>query len=559
MLLLLLKLNFREKLSGLKKGGRFSDVLGTVLSLLLAGGGIFIVVWVFSDFVQKYTLIEIDGIYDPLSRQFELTAFVYEVVFVLGLISAVSQINRAVFQSEDREILSALPVKASTIFYSKLLLIYLRQTAVCFVVLIPLNMSFAAVTGQSAYYILLTLLSCLVFPLITIFFASALALPLYIVKRALQSRYLLLLLLATAVIGLCFWAYADILEFIQNLMTTGEIKFFFSEKTMIAIAKISEWLFPANLMAGILTKRDAALNAGVFAAVAALLGAGGFFIVKALLGKPSSELYCGLKTKKHNKAKKVLKPSAKKKPVLIALIVKEAEQIARTPSYAVQYFSVAALMPLMVYFCMDMGSELLSSMLFVEKNFELAIFLTALFGTLTNTFCATNISRDGRVFANLKTMPLKTRDVIGAKLLLNAAVALFAVAASCVTLSATGYISALQAAFVFLIGTLLSVAQICFATKLDLKNPSFGSDEKYAVRESGATVSAVIVCGLLSALAAGGIPLVYSVLSAFSQSTSSVFTYAFSFAFAACAASLACAYLFVGLDKSFAELSDEAR
>lgn len=69
-----------------------------------------------------------------------------------------------------------------------------------------------------------------------------------------------------------------------------------------------------------------------------------------------------------------------------------------TPDYAVQYFTVAAIMPLMVYFCMGIGKNFLTSLVFVQSDFELAILLTVLFGALTNTFCARTSAATGNRF-----------------------------------------------------------------------------------------------------------------------------------------------------------------
>lgn len=567
----LLKLKISEKISSFKSGKIAENVLGLIFKLILFAAGVYIVVTVSSAFAQKYAQITLNGVYDPVSRGFELTAFTYEIVFVFGLAGAIAQINREVFQNPDRIILSTLPIKASDIFYAKLFRIYIKQAALCLAILAPLNLSFAAATGQSAYFTALSLLSCLFYPIIIIFFASALALPVYIIKSAVKNRYIFILIFATAVMGLLFRLYSDMLEFIEKLMSTGEIKFFFSEAVMNSISDISKWLFPANLAAGILMKKNAAVYASIFAASILLSGVGGFFIIKALFYKPVDKLYAGGlcakaggKTRGANALRKNANSVKKfnklaKKPVFWAFFFKEANEILRTPAYAVQYFSVAALIPLMVYCCMRIGSDFLLKLFFAQKNLELAIFLTALFGTLTNTFCASNISRDGNVFINLKTMPVRCADIVGAKLLLNGIVSVTASGASALTLGLTGYIGAGESVFVFIVSVLLAAAQIFFATRLDLNKPAFLNNQMLEVRESDATVYTVVLCGLLCDFTVGGIPLFNSVWNSFKGADSVLFTYLFAFFAAAAAAGAAFAFLYVGIDKRFKNLTENAQ
>lgn len=549
MLSVLLKKQITEKLSVFKKDKRRMDISGALLTLILVGALIAICVIVLSRFVKMYCGIRFHGVSDIPARQFELLTVIYAVIMAIGVLSGIRAINFSLFESDDRNILITLPLKSSTIFYSKMITAYLKQVFVFALILLPVNLTFAAVTGKSAYYVVMSIIMCFVFPLITLAFSSIFCLPVYLIKRFINSKYTFVLLIATAVTAVLFWFYSEILSFIKTMMTTGEIRFFFREETMNGIITAANLLYPSNVIARVLLGMETGKNAGILIGTALGAGLAGFMLVRLLYNKASTaRAVSGRRFSFRAK-----KPSKKRSPSS-ALILKEFGLIMRTPSYAFQYFSVAAVMPLMVYFCMGIGRDLLSSLIMTESNFELAIFLVLMFGTLTNTFCATNISREGPAFYSLKTMPLKYEKILGAKIAFCSFIACASTAVSCIVLAALGYLTAAQTAFVFFIAVLLAEAQICFATRKDLNHPSFSTDEDCEVRESNSTVSEIIIAGLIISSLLGGVSLYLSVISG---GKSQLYTMLFAGLTSVAVLGASVAYLLIGLKKKFYGLTED--
>lgn len=553
MLGVLLKLKVTESLSVFKKGKKNFDYVGTLLGLALAAVTVYIIVTVFSQFVQKYVEIRINGSYQPWVRQAEITAFVFEFVFIAGVISSIGQINRSLYESDDREILSTLPVDASTVFYSKLLVVYLKQAVQSLIIILPLSITFGLITAQTAYFYIMSALACFALPAFAIFTASVLCLPVHYVKTFLRNRYILTFVLGTGLLGVFFWAYSKLLNGIQILMTTGEIKFFFAEDTMNKISALSKNLFPANLLSNIVMHNKAGLNIVIFIAAMLACAAAGFFIVRALYAMPAAKIGGG------NLFTLSARLQLKRRPVAVTLLMKEFEQVLRTPAYAMQYLSIAVVMPLMVYACMKLGRDLMQTMVFMQKNLELSLFLVAMFGTLTNTFCATNISRDGKVFATMKTLPLHSSEILGAKIMFSFIISLIAVAACAIVLTTTGFISGVQALFVFAVGAVLGAAQIMFATRKDLNNPSFKNSQENAVTESAGTVSVILFLGLAVSAVVGGVPLAAAIKHGLTDAGGQYFTYLFAGVFSLTVAIGAAAYYFIGLDKAVKRLTENGR
>lgn len=551
MLGVLLKKQLTELFSVFKKDKKHFDVVGALLTVVLTAAVVAIAMFVLSRLIGLYCGIKFNGVTDVPSRQFELLTVLYAVIMLIGVISGVRALIFELFERDDRAVLMTLPVKSTDIFYSKLIVVYVKQLAVYAVTLLPVNMTFAAMTSQSAYYAVMTVALCFVFPIITLSAASVLCLPVYFIKKSLESKYALSLIIMTTLTGLLFWGYSAILNFVDAMITTGEIRFFFKEETMLGIINAANALYPANVVARILLKTDVGASVGILAAItigAALLGFGvvSLLYYKARLARTHTARAPRPRPAKHNK------------PVFAALLNKEFGLVFRTPSYAFQYFSVAAVMPLMVYFCMGIGSDLLNTLLYTENNFELAVFIILLFGTLTNTFCATTISRDGNAFYTVKTLPLKPAEVLGSKIAFSSIVATVSNLACCILVAALSYVSAGEAAFIFVVAFLVSEAQIFIGTRKDLNRPSFSSDDDCEIRESNGAVSAIICIGLAVDVVIGGLALFLSVWSGTVLKNAELGKHIALFVILCAVAyfAAATAYLVVGLGKKYADVSE---
>ena len=501
MLGVLLKKQMTEKLSYFKRDKKRIDIVGALLTLVMTAFIMYVVIEVFGAFVAKYTEIRLNGVRDVRARQYEIMTFVYEFVFMVDVIGGVVAINRAIFESDDRMIIQTLPVKASDVLYSKIIFIYAKQVLSAFVILVPFVAVFASVTKQGAGYVILGLLAAFIIPVMSLSVSSVLAMPYYYVKKFFSSKYVCLLVIVTLVLFALFYCYATVLDFLKTLMSTGEIKFFFSEKTMTTIISVTKNLVPANFIAAFTLKTDVWKNLGIIVAITVATGAIGILITSLLYNK-------AMKTRATAGAIMIFakKSAARKLPPFLSLLKKEFNLVLFTPDYAVQYFTVAAIMPLMVYFCMGIGKNFLTSLVFVQSDFELAILLTVLFGALTNTFCAT---------------------IMGAKIALSFAVAVISVGIAATVLLAKKYVSAGEGVFVFFVGAMMALSQILYATRKDLNSPQFSLEEDNVVRESNNNVSIIVVLGLVSAMILGGIPLFVNVLSNVRGKDMRWFTYVF--------------------------------
>ena len=551
MLRVLIKKQMLEHLSAFKKNRKNVDFVGILLTVLLAGLTIFAVSSVFSQFIEKYCAIRINNVLDVNARYYEIMTILYEFVLIVSVLGATSQLARAIFENDDRNVLITLPIKSYTIFLSKILSVYFSQAVLSLCVSVPLVIIFTTVIGGNAGIVFLSIVAGLILPVISLSIASVLCLPFYFIKRALQSKYVIFLLVVTAIAGLAFWGYSEVLAFFEGIMTSGEIQFFFSGERMVAIIRLTKNLVPANYLARFVLSIEPWKNLGILLAIIVGLGVCAFFLVYLLYNK-------AVKIRVQNSDGIFFAPKKLGKPrsIVWRLFEKELGAIMFTPDYAFQYLSVAAILPVMVYFCMEIGAKMLISIVHIEANFEIAIFLTLLFGSLTNTFCAINISREGPSFYMQKTLPIKHSQFIGVKIVLNFIVSVVSVGISSIVISALEYVTPGESAFIFFVGIVMSLAQICFATRLDLNHPHFSTEEDNTVKESNSNVSVIIILGMISSVIMGGIPLFALVMTYFDNPIPAYATYLFVGGLSLIILAASLTFTFVGLKAKFDRISE---
>ena len=541
------------------RAGQF-DLLGFLLRLVLIAAIAALFIIFFGQFVEIYIGVKVAG-EDFHDRARELFTMLYTAVIFGMVIGCVGSIGRELFAADDMKIFSALPINEKTLFVAKLVNIYFSQLMIAFVAVFTVNTTFALNSGlnTSSSYWMSTVLICFILPLITIAIASVLVLPYQALKRILRERFVITFILLTALLGVAFWLYSLILGGVKQMLLGDSVRYFFSERVMNIIGRVCAFLYPAVWFATIMSGNSAANRVTVLddpmwnwlwlALLAAVCLLASLLIIKNILGK-------ALRSRNEGTAYALRSSHLRQRhSAFTALLKKEFLLIFRTPSYMFSYFSVALIMPLMVYFCMDVGASLVDNLVGLNCNLELALFLTILFGALTNIFCATNISRDGEMFYTVKALPVGYKTVFFSKIVLCLFVTALSQFLSAVLLLATGLIGWGDAAFVAFIGVLFSFVNIAVATRYDFNHAKFSTEDDGEIKEASGTVSAIIVMGILLSFAVGGLVFVLKVLSVLRKFEYGALTYLLTAGLALLAVGLALFYMLFRLEEKYYEFS----
>lgn len=500
----------------------------------------------FGKFLGLYLSIGTDGAPDEEGRLFELVVVCYALLILSFALSAAGTLLRRLFLSDDLKLLFALPVPPRSLLLSEFLSVCLGQELLSAGASALLSAAFSLeISLPPSFYVLLFGAGALI-PPVALVLGALLALPFYLAVLFLRGRHVLSFLLVTALTAGGVVLYARLLGAVKELLLGDELKYFFDEGVMRAIAAAVSRLYPANALAKLVFGRA---DRGILLLAALFLAAlpAAFFLVRVTLRRavrsspPRSVLSRG---------------SAPPHSPFFALVKKEFFTVFRTPSYMFSYLSVAVVMPVFVYFCMSLGSSLIRRLLGLDCTAELALFLTLLFGALTNVFCSTNVSREGGMFYSVKALPLPPSTVFGAKIAFCMLVGGLSQLLSALILVFSGYMGAGEGAALFAVGVLFSLAQVCFATRYDFAHARFPAADGEA-EETSSTAGVIVLLGLFAAFLLGGGALgVRLFLSLRGTPGNAALTYLCVFLLSLLFAALSCAYLFFRLPKKYNEFHE---
>lgn len=499
-LLLLFQKDASSKLKLFKQNKQQRDIGGLLSSVVLLCIIYGVFIYVFKAFAEMYLGSTFTDPSAGADRVYELLTFVYCAVFLINVLVGVRKIYNSLVENDDCDVLMCQPISARTIFLYKLIQIYTTQVISSLLILVPVSIVTDVLTvfaGGAGYYFVM-LFNVLMVPLISCAVAALFSIPYTAIMRLIDSKFAIHLLLYIAVVAVGFWIYSKFLSVLTGLLNSGKIEFVFDRNTINILHGVALKLFPSNYFVNML------FGTKIWQSILIIIGVSGgaavitYFVIQTMYNRILQRKMEG-GTKVFNN-----KPVYKMRSVTATLLRKEFLVVLRTPSYAFQYFATSVTLPFMVYVCVNLMRSMMSTLTILDCDYELSIFVISMFSILTNTFCATNISRDGKMFAMLKTMPVRCVDIIRSKLIFCSIVSLVSVLASCITLAAVGYLNAWQTVFIFVMAMLLSLAEIAFATRKDLNSPNFASGFKDEVSESNSNISTVVLIGLFVSLLAGG-------------------------------------------------------
>ena len=556
--LLLLKKDRQIFLSENFNGKRRHDVFGalsTIILLALLYGTFIYVFYHFARFYMSATF-EVQGA--ERARAFELTTFVYAAMLLINIFVGVKQIYSALVSSNDCDVLIYQPISQQHLFLYKLIKIYIGQIVSTLLVLLPsaivIDVLSASVGGF--WYYLTVVFHLLLCPLLGCAIAALFTVPFNGIMRFVQRKFVLHLILYVIVLALGFWLYGMFLSVLTDLIQTGELLYVLDSSTVNAVAAVVAKFYPVKFFSNMLFGQNVAVSLLSVLGICAVAGVVTYFVIRAMYFKVLQQKLEG-DIKIFRKKKSV----AKIHSPLAALVKKEFLIILRTPTYAFAYFATTFTLPFMVYVCANLMRSMVATLpnvALINCDFEIAIFVIAMFSVLTNTFCTSNISRDGKMFSMLKTMPVDGYLVVKAKLLFCSVVSVASVLVSCIVLLCVSYLNWWQALVIFAVASLLDIAEIAFATKRDLAKPHLPQNDRDEVTEDNNNVSAVTLLGLVCAVLLGGGALAMSLILSLLYTNALALTVTMTFVFIAVILVfiLSLVYLFRDLEDNFYKAED---
>lgn len=499
-ILLLFKKDLSQSvLSTFKRKHGERDLFGIIATflLLLVLYGTFI--FVFNGFAKSYLSAIFEDSNAVNARTYELLTMVFSVVLIINILVGIKNIHSALLESKDVEVLLCQPISSGELFAYKLIKIYFSQIISSLLVLIPSSIVLDNLTylGGVGYYAVI-IGEVLLLPLVSCAIASLLAIPFNYISRFISQHFILHLISYVLLLLVGFSLYGVFLKELTYLVSSGKLTMVFDIITVTKIGEICSKLYPINFFSNLLVGKSIATSI-LFLLLIGVIG----FVIAGLIIK---SMYNVILQKRMEGTVKYYgkKTKYKMRNPVWSLIYKEFLVVLRTPSYAFQYFATAFTLPVMVYICVNLMQDMMKTLTFVNCDFEIAVFTISAFAVLTNTFCTTNISRDGKMYGMLRTLPVSGKTVVWSKVIFCSIISIASVLASVITLLAVGYLSWWQALTLFFSASILSFAEIAFSTRKDLNKPHLPESDKDEVEEGNSTVSSLIFLGLITSIITGG-------------------------------------------------------
>ena len=412
----------------------------------------------------------------------EAATLIFEMGFVIVLIFGTIGIFSYVYFAKDSEFLFSLPVRNSTVYLSKLTVVYFQEFLISTLLMLPGLIALGISTGQTVLFYVMILLAVTLVPVCPLFLSSLIAIPMmtiasYFKNKGAVSAILLILLFAVAM-----GVYMYFVMSVQTDQPTGEDITMEELTAMLqgVLGNIARVLFPLYSLArfGTLTAGFVAnIPASVMIDLAIFLGtvAAGAVITIVVSGAVYGRSV--LKQNEHAQNTAATGREYVQGSALKALVKKEWRELVRNTSFAFQCLSGVIIGPVFaVIFMLFMSNgDMGLGIEFVFAWFVTLIIVQMMSASL-NQSATTGITREGTSFAYSKSMPVPYSTQMLAKVIVSDAISIVTVVLSVIAMTVTaavrfGYVDVLAVVltFIFLIVYCMTYNNFCLIR--DAKKP----------------------------------------------------------------------------------------
>ena len=384
-----------------KKNGKKNNILLPVVISLL----IMFYIWSNSNMLFEKMA--------PLHLQVLLVSMFVVGISFFTVIEGVYKTGALLFNCKDDQLLLSLPIKRSTVLFVRIFKFYIFEVIFNSIWLLPIMIAYIrwGETINWTYY-LVSIIMLFFLPVIPIVLSCIIG----AITSSLSSRFKYK---NAAQIIISMAACLGIIYLSMNL--EGLYKYIITHSTSINdfITKI---YYPAGVYADLIIKFDI-VKLLVFIGINLLIFTLGVLVLSKVYFKINSRL------KKVTTSKKVKIDNLviKKNSSMISLIKKEFNTFFKTPVFIVNAgFSLVLFILISIVLCIkfndflpiltDQTSGFGYSKETIMNNLSLLVFILVLFTSFTTSITNSVISLEGRNINILKSLPIKTKDILLSKI-----------------------------------------------------------------------------------------------------------------------------------------------
>lgn len=436
-------------------------------------------------------------------------SFFTAIISLLNILFTFFSVNFFLNLSTSEEYIITLPIKDSTLFSSKIIVISILNGFFFFLLNLILFISYGIVEKLSFdYYIIFIIDSSLI-----VFFSSLLAIALSLllvnIFKFLKNKDLITYLSIFVFLPILVGYNLFFQNLIQNSSIMKDALFNVLNKGYNTIKIIKVILGPINLFNGFIVTTLVKVKT-IYRFIYLLIQIGILILFFKLILIIFSPIYkklllmTGIKKEKKGKNGFKKKFIFKQKHSFLALLKKEVFTTYREPTYFLNGPFVIVLMPLILgitfYFQSKNSPDinnLLSILINNTKNsglfFSIAIVASFLIGDFSS-ITSTAISREGKSFSILKSLPINPKEFIISKILHGLILTTFGSLLIGIFLFFLTKISFLLILFVIFISVISSIIFHIICLSLDLGKPKLNWDNPIiAMKQNFNAVYAIFI------------------------------------------------------------------
>ena len=484
-------------------------VLGVIFAIFITG--ICINLYVYTPYMQKHGLLT--------SMLTIILAGGGMAVLFFAFIPAINTL----FFSADAPFLLSLPIKPQTVFWAKMCVVYITELAVSALFLLPCAIVVGISVGLNFLFYIGVLLAIVLLPAIPLFLIVILAIPIaYLISYLKNKGAITSIIAIVALVAFILVYYFGLMSSVGGDMEITDID--------ALILSMKEWMLTLNSILLPLSSLTAFITGdsltvfGDLGAFAPLVNLVLFMTLTAIIVAISllisSKAYKRIMSKALESSGEKKMDKKKKnevKTVLVALMLKEWRELFRMPAFALQCLAGIIMTPVLIIvmsFSLQMGTTetgfqemaLVSSLMT-----PIAIFLIAVLASGTNMGANTCVSREGKNFYFLKTIPVPYKTQLKAKYNLYLIISSVAVLTSLITFGFV-YGDTLHLIFGGIFLFAYNFAQNSFGVLFDLTRPNLKWTLPNEIIKNSTNASLPLLIGMGMTLVSGILFAIVSVL-----------------------------------------------
>ena len=479
----ILTLNRRK----IKSPNRLRTLLFVLLAVYVLGSMLSSITMMFYSMASQLTAISMDYLYLALVA---LVAFMFSFVFTV--FSAQSML----FQAKDNQLLLALPIKPAHILGGRMLVLYVLELVSTLLFLLPAVGVYVYLKPPGMVFYPIFVLAALLLPLLGLTLAALFGYIISCITARMRNKPLFITTFSLVLIAAYVVIYTQLMSGMSALLTrSGEIA-----------TAIKTYLPPFHYLADSLLTGNLVSLGAFLLCCAAPFGLIYFWLAKSFVKLATATQ----RTKRVEYKSRLVKAGGVRK----ALLMKELRKFLSTPPYLLNAGLSFLLNIVLGVYVLIQGSGIITQLATqlpgIGQHSVLMLTGVLLFISAMAMTTAPSISLEGSSLWILKSLPVKTMDVLHAKIKLNLLFGFPTIlfAAVCIMLGlGLGWQELLILA---LVPAAMQVFVAVYGLLCNLRFPKLdAANDTIVVKQSASVLVTMLACfGVLGALVGISIPMV---------------------------------------------------